>query len=88
MTASPNEEGAAQWHSPKLLVITPDGISIAMMAALCCTMRQTRFLTTGRISDPEEFQVIVGMLRNETPLWFDDAKHLRTVFGASGEPTG
>jgi hypothetical protein len=40
-------------------------------------------------SSPEEFQVIVGLLRNETPLWFDDAvKHLRTGFGATGEPTG
>lgn len=40
-------------------------------------------------SNPEEFQVIVGMLRNERPLWFDDGvKHLRTGFGSSGEPTG
>ena len=40
-------------------------------------------------SSPEEFQVIVGLLRNETPLWFDDAAaHLRTGFGATGEPTG
>lgn len=37
----------------------------------------------------EEFQVIVGMLRNEQPLWFDtDTKHLRTGFGSTGEPTG
>lgn len=40
-------------------------------------------------TNPEEFQVIVGMLRNEKPLWFDpSAKHLRTGFGATGEPTG
>jgi hypothetical protein len=40
-------------------------------------------------SDPEEFQVIAGLLRNEKPLWFDDSvKHLRTGFGATGEPTG
>jgi hypothetical protein len=40
-------------------------------------------------SNPEEFQVIVGMLRNEKPLWFDSStKHLRTGFGATGEPTG
>lgn len=40
-------------------------------------------------TNPEEFQVIVGMLRNETPLWFDDTvKHLRTGFGATGEPVG
>ena len=40
-------------------------------------------------TNPEEFQVIVGMLRNEKPLWFDsDMKHLRTGFGATGEPTG
>ncbi len=40
-------------------------------------------------TSPEEFQVIVGMLRYETPLWFDDvAIHLRTGFGASGEPVG
>ncbi|MDF2741866.1 MAG: hypothetical protein K0S88_3236 [Actinomycetia bacterium] len=33
--------------------------------------------------------MIVGLLRNETPLWFDDAAaHLRTGFGATGEPTG
>ena len=40
-------------------------------------------------SSPEEFQVIVDLLRNEAPLWFDTAaKHLRTGFGATGEPTG
>ncbi len=40
-------------------------------------------------SNPDEFQVIVGMLRNEKPLWFDsDTRHLRTGFGATGEPTG
>ena len=40
-------------------------------------------------SSADEFQVIVGMLRNERPLWFDDVdKHLRTGFGATGEPVG
>jgi hypothetical protein len=40
-------------------------------------------------SDAEEFQLIVGLLQNEKPLWFDDvAKHLRTGFGATGEPVG
>jgi hypothetical protein len=40
-------------------------------------------------SSPEEFQVIAEILRFERPLWFDtDAKHLRTGFGATGEPTG
>ena len=40
-------------------------------------------------SSTDEFQVIVGMLRYETPLWFDDVdKHLRTGFGATGEPVG
>ncbi len=41
-------------------------------------------------SSPEEFQVIVEMLRFEKPLWFDtSAKHLRTGFGATGgEPVG
>ena len=40
-------------------------------------------------SDPEEFQVIVGMLRNEKPLWFDPAtKHLRTGYSGAGEPVG
>ena len=40
-------------------------------------------------SDPEEFQVITGLLRNEKPLWFDSsAKHLRTGYGATGEPPG
>ena len=33
--------------------------------------------------------MIVGLLRNETPLWFDDAvAHLRTGFGATGEEEG
>jgi hypothetical protein len=36
-------------------------------------------------NDPAEFQVIVSMLRNEKPLWFDtDVKHLRT----GSEPVG
>jgi len=36
-------------------------------------------------SDPAEFQVVVSMLRNEKPLWFDTAaKHLRT----GSEPVG
>jgi hypothetical protein len=40
-------------------------------------------------NDPEEFQVIVGILRNERPLWFDtNTKHLRTGFGSTGEPSG
>ena len=40
-------------------------------------------------SNPEEFQVIVEILRYERPLWFDpSAKHLRTGFGATGEPIG
>jgi hypothetical protein len=40
-------------------------------------------------SNPDEFQVIVGLLRYEQPLWFDDAsKHLRTGFGINGEPVG
>jgi len=40
-------------------------------------------------NDADEFQVIVGMLRYEKPLWFDDsAKHLRTGFGSTGEPVG
>jgi hypothetical protein len=40
-------------------------------------------------NNPEEFQVIVGMLRYEKPLWFDDVQgHLRTGFGATGEPIG
>lgn len=40
-------------------------------------------------SNPEEFQLIVGMLRFEQPLWLDtDAKFLRTGFGSTGEPVG
>ncbi|MCW8795776.1 MAG: hypothetical protein OQK67_01775 [Chlorobium sp.] len=35
--------------------------------------------------DPAEFQVIISMLRNEKPLWFDTkAHHLRT----GSEPVG
>ncbi len=41
------------------------------------------------INSADEFQLIVGMLRNEKPLWYDDvANQLRTGFGATGEPTG
>ena len=40
-------------------------------------------------SNPEEFQLIVDMLRNEKPLWFDsDTKYLMTGSGEIGEPTG
>lgn len=40
-------------------------------------------------SNPEEFQLIVGMLRYEKPLWFDtETRHLRTGFGSTGEPVG
>jgi hypothetical protein len=40
-------------------------------------------------TNPDEFQLIVDLLRNEAPLWFDTvAKHLRTGFGATGEPIG
>ncbi len=40
-------------------------------------------------TNPDEFQVIVGILRNEKPLWFDSStKHLRTGFGSTGEPVG
>ncbi len=40
-------------------------------------------------TNPTEFQVILEMLRFEKPLFFDDsAKHLRTGFGADGEPVG
>jgi hypothetical protein len=39
--------------------------------------------------NPEEFQVIVGMLRYEKPLWYDSGtKQLRTGYGVKGEPTG
>lgn len=40
-------------------------------------------------NNPEEFQVIVGMLRNEKYIWFDpNTKHLRTSFGLLDEPSG
>lgn len=40
-------------------------------------------------SNPEEFKLIVEMLRYEKPLWFDSGtKHLRTGYGSSGEPVG
>ena len=40
-------------------------------------------------TNPTEFQLILEMLRFEKPLYFDDrAKHLRTGFGAEGEPVG
>ncbi len=36
-----------------------------------------------------EFQLILEILRFEKPLFFDDSKkHLRTGFGANGEPVG
>ena len=38
-------------------------------------------------SDPEEFRLVIDLLRKEKPLWFDDsAKHLRAGFSVSGEP--
>ena len=38
-------------------------------------------------SEPEEFRLVIEMLKNERPLWFDDgAKHLRTGLSSSGEP--
>lgn len=40
-------------------------------------------------TNPTEFQLILEMLRLEKPLYFDNrAKHLRTGFGAKGEPVG
>jgi hypothetical protein len=40
-------------------------------------------------NNPEEFQLIVEMLRIEKPLWFQsNTKQLRTGFGMAGEPTG
>ncbi|MBA3036411.1 MAG: hypothetical protein FP814_07955 [Desulfobacterium sp.] len=46
------------------------------------------YLDNRTYKNPEEFQVIVGMLRNEKHLWFDtNTKHLRTGFGIKGEPT-
>lgn len=40
-------------------------------------------------SDPNEFQVIVGMLRYEKPLWFGtNSKHLRTGALSGAEPVG
>ncbi|MGB5633462.1 MAG: hypothetical protein WBM44_13345 [Waterburya sp.] len=40
-------------------------------------------------TNPTEFQLILEMLRLEKPLYFDDrSKHLRTGFGAAGEPVG
>ena len=40
-------------------------------------------------TNPTEFQLILEMLRLEKPLYFDNrAKHLRTGFGAEGEPVG
>ena len=39
--------------------------------------------------DANEFQLVVGMLRNEKPLYFSDTlKHLRTGALGSGEPVG
>lgn len=40
-------------------------------------------------ANPEEFQLIVDMLRNEKPLWFNpDMMQLRTGWGATGETVG
>lgn len=40
-------------------------------------------------NNPEEFRLIVDLLRNEKPLWFDDSpKWLKTGFAATGEPVG
>jgi hypothetical protein len=41
------------------------------------------------ITNPDEFQVIVGMLRYERPLWFSaPSMQLRTGYGPNGEPVG
>ncbi len=41
------------------------------------------------LANPAEFQLIVELLRTEKPIFFDSArKHLRTGFGAAGEPVG
>jgi hypothetical protein len=40
-------------------------------------------------NSPEEFLAIVGMLRNEKPLWFEDTRNqLRTGLGEPREPVG
>lgn len=40
-------------------------------------------------TNPTEFQLVLEILRFEKPLYFEDsAKHLRTGFGAEGEPVG
>ncbi|WP_041463940.1 hypothetical protein [Pelodictyon luteolum] len=37
-------------------------------------------------SDPAEFQVVVSMLRNERPLWYEtEAHHLRAGHEPAGE---
>ncbi len=47
------------------------------------------YVETRIYDNPEEFQLIVDLLRNEKPLWFDDGpKWLKTGYGASGEPVG
>ena len=48
-----------------------------------------RSLDEREYTNPDEFQVIVGMLRNEKPLYFSDSqKHLRTGALGGGEPVG
>ncbi len=47
------------------------------------------FLDEREYSNPDEFQVIVGMLRYEKPLWFSpEMKHIRTGALGGGEPIG
>ena len=47
------------------------------------------FLDERDYSNPDEFQVIVDMLRYEKPLWFSpEMKHLRTGAASGGEPVG
>jgi hypothetical protein len=42
----------------------------------------------GLFKDPEEFQVIVGMLRYEERLWFEDEKKQLTTLGPTTEAVG
>jgi hypothetical protein len=40
-------------------------------------------------TNPDEFRLIMDVLRNEKPLWFDtDTGHLSTGYGAAAEPVG
>jgi hypothetical protein len=40
-------------------------------------------------NSPEEFLVLLDMLRNEKPLWFEDTRiQLRTGLGVPREPVG